>query len=99
MDGAATNGSIERGTPYGTLVRVWAALLALTALLVALSEWQHESLSVWAMLAITPAKAGLVFWYFMRLGQERTLFRAMLFIALAALVVFIGLLFLDVSFR
>mgnify|MGYP005834884427 CR=1 FL=1 len=99
MDGAAPSSASERGYPYGTLVRVWIALLALTALLVLLSEWQHESLSVGAMLAITPTKAGLVLWYFMRLRRERTLFRAMLFVALAALVVFIGLLFLDVSYR
>lgn len=85
--------------PYGTAIKVWGALLVLTAILVFLSEWQHELLSVWAMLIITPIKAGLVLWYFMHLKYESTLLKGMLFIALGSLVIFIGLMFLDVSFR
>ena len=85
--------------PDGTFIRVWAALLSLTAVLVLVSEWQHDLLSVWAMLLITPVKAGLVLWYFMHLKYEGTLLKGMLCIALASLVVFIGLMFLDVSSR
>lgn len=99
MDRAAVRETDAGGPAYGTFVKVWGALLGLTALLVFLSEWQHELLSVWAMLCITPVKAGLVLWYFMRLERERTLVRAMLLVALAALVIFIALLFLDVPFR
>ena len=84
---------------YGTFVRVWGVLLILTALLVTVSKLQHESLSVWAMLTITPIKAGLVFYYFMHLKYEGALLKGMLFIALAALIVFVGLLFLDTSLR
>jgi cytochrome c oxidase subunit 4 len=85
--------------PDATFVRVWLALLALTALLVFVSRWRHEALSVPAMLTITPLKAGLVFYYFMHLKYEGTLLRAMLFVALLILVLFIGLLRLDLSFR
>lgn len=85
--------------PNGTFIKVWGILLALTAVLVFLSEWQHELLSVWAMLIITPIKAGLVLWYFMHLKYESTLLKGMLFIALGSLIIFIGLMFLDVSFR
>ncbi len=56
--------------PYQTLVRVWIALLVLTAILVLASRLFHGALSVWAMLILTPIKAGLVFFYFMHLKYE-----------------------------
>jgi cytochrome c oxidase subunit 4 len=95
-DHAGEHGHI---VPYGTLLQVWLVLLGLTALLVAVSRWKHEALSVWAMLTVTPLKAALVLWFFMHLKYEKPLFRGMLFVTLALLVLFIGLLFLDVSFR
>ena len=85
--------------PYGTFVRVWGVLVILTALLVVVSRLFHERLSVAAMLTVTPIKAALVFYFFMHLKYERPLLKGMVFVALAALVIFIGLLFLDVSFR
>jgi cytochrome c oxidase subunit 4 len=99
LDRTAHTETHAHAIPYGTFVKVWAVLLGLTALLVFLSEWQHDLLSVWAMLLITPVKAGLVLWFFMHLKYESTLLKGMLFIALASLIVFIGLMFLDVSFR
>ena len=85
--------------PYGTFVRVWVVLVFLTALLVLVSRLFHERLSVAAMLTLTPIKAALVLYFFMHLKYERPLLKGMVFVALAALVIFIGLLFLDVSFR
>jgi len=85
--------------PYGTLVRVWIVLLFLTALLVFAGKVYHELLSVWAMLILTPLKAGLVFFYFMHLKYEKPFLRAMVLVTLAVLIVFIGLTFLDVSLR
>lgn len=85
--------------PYSTFVAVWAILLALTLLLTYVSKTFHEALSVWAMLTITPLKAGLVFYYFMHLKFEGPLLKAMVFVALATLVVFIGMLFFDTSFQ
>jgi len=85
--------------PYGTFVRVWVVLVLLTTLLVVVSRLFHERLSVAAMLTVTPIKAALVFYFFMHLKYERPLLKGMVFVALAALVIFIGLLFLDVSFR
>jgi cytochrome c oxidase subunit 4 len=89
---------IEHGVSNGTFVAVWAALLALTGLLVGVSQLGAD-VAVWAMLLVTPLKAGLVFYYFMHLKYEGLLLKAMVFVALATLVVFIGLLFLDISFR
>ncbi len=88
----------EHSVSNGTFVVVWAALLALTGLLVAVSQLGTD-LAVWAMLLITPLKAGLVFYYFMHLKYEGLLLKAMVLVALATVVVFIGLLFLDISFR
>lgn len=85
--------------PYATLLKVWACLLMLTFILVVVSRMFHEALSVWAMLSITPLKAGLVFYYFMHLKYEGPVLRTMVFVALATLVVFIGMLFFDISFR
>lgn len=89
----------EHAIAYATLVKVWLALLCLTTLLVFVSKAYHEALSVWAMLTITPLKAGLVFFYFMHLKYERTYIKAMVLVTLALLVLFIGLIFLDISFR
>ena len=93
--------SQERTQPIsdGTYVMVWAALVVLTLVLVLAGRSFHEALSVPAMLTITPLKAGLVFYYFMHLKEEGTLLRAMLLVALVTLVIFIGLLFFDISFR
>ncbi len=89
----------EHAIPYATFVKVWLALLGLTAVLVFVSKTYHEALSVWAMLTITPLKAALVFFYFMHLKYEKTYIRAMVLVTLALLVLFIGFIFLDVSFR
>ncbi len=85
--------------PYRTFVLVWAALLALTALHVAVSMLRHDELSVPAMLTITPIKAALVFYFFMHLRYEGWLLKVMLLVALSALIVFLGLMYTDVSFR
>jgi len=84
--------------PYRTLLTVWAALLALTGLLVIASRLSLGA-AVWTMLTLTPVKAGLVFYFFMHLKYERPLLKLMVFVALSTLVTFIGMLFLDISFR
>ena len=84
---------------YQTLVRVWLLLLLLTAILVFASTAYHEALSVWAMLTLTPLKAGLVFFYFMHLKYEKPFLKAMVLVTLALVILFIGLTFLDISLR
>ncbi len=85
--------------PYPTLIRVWLCLLLLTGILVVTSTLYHEALSVWAMLTLTPLKAGLVFFYFMHLKYERPFLKAMVLVTLAVLTLFIGLIFFDISYR
>ena len=85
--------------PYGTFVRVWLVLLALTSILVFTAKVYHEALSVWAMLIITPLKAGLVFFYFMHLKYEKPFLKVMVLVTLGALILFIGFIFLDINYR
>jgi cytochrome c oxidase subunit IV len=85
--------------PSRTLVRVWLLLVLLTAVLVLTSKLFHRALSVPAMLIVTPVKAGLVFFYFMHLKYERPLLKGLVFLTLGLLVMVIGLLFSDLSYR
>jgi cytochrome c oxidase subunit 4 len=84
--------------PYRTFIRVWLLLLALTALLVATSRLFHD-LSVWAMLFITPVKAGLVFFFFMHLKYEKPYLRSLVFLTLGLLTMFIGIMYFDILYR
>ncbi len=84
---------------YGTFAAVWGALLLLTAALVAVNALRLGVWSILATLVITPVKAGLVFYYFMHLKYEGVALKAMVFVALSTLVVFLGMLFLDYPFR
>lgn len=94
MDSTAAHGHL---VPYRTFVRVWLFLLFLTTLLVIASRISHEA-AVWAMLTVTPLKAGLVFFYFMHLKYEKPFLKGLLLLVLFVLIVFIALTFLDVSF-
>ncbi len=84
---------------YSTYVKVWGALLVLTALLVLAGRAFHEALGVLALLTITPLKASLVLYFFMHLRDERPYVVGMLSVALITLMIFIGLTFVDVSYR
>jgi cytochrome c oxidase subunit IV len=83
---------------YWTFVRVWVVLVVLTTALVGLSRL-GQSYAALGLLTITPLKAALVFYFFMHLKYEPTLFKAVLFVALATLLVFFALMFADVAFR
>jgi len=78
---------------------VWLLLLFLTAALVVTAKVYHEAMSVYAMLVITPLKAGLVFFYFMHLKYEKPYLKSLVLMTLGLLVLFIGFLFLDLSYR
>jgi cytochrome c oxidase subunit 4 len=84
---------------YSIYIKVWLLLLGLTAVLVFTCKLFHEALSVWAMLILTPVKAGLVFFFFMHLKYEKPFLRALVFLALGLLTIVIGLLFFDILYR
>jgi cytochrome c oxidase subunit IV len=83
---------------YGTFIKVWAALLLLTGLLVTLSRF-GQTAAVWGLLTITPLKAGLVFYFFMHLRYEGPLLKGVVLVTLGTLLIFFALLFADVAFR
>jgi cytochrome c oxidase subunit 4 len=85
--------------PSRVFVRVWLVLLALTMTLVVVSRLFHQTLSIWAMLILTPVKAGLVLFYFMHLKYEKPYLRALVFMTLGLLTLVIGLLFFDILYR
>ena len=84
---------------YATFVKVWLALVVLTATLVGLSATGSSTLAVLGLLTVTPTKAVLVFFYFMHLKYESAALKYMVAIALAVLVIFVGLTFTDYLFR
>jgi cytochrome c oxidase subunit IV len=87
------------GITYGTLMMVWLALLALTALTVWVSRLDIGIAHVWGSLAIAALKGGLVIAFFMHMRYEGRLLRWLLFLALVTLAIFIGFTFFDVLYR
>jgi len=83
---------------YGTFIKVWAALLLLTFALVGLSH-VSQTYAVWGLLTLTPLKAGLVFYYFMHLKYEDSLFKIVILVTLGTLLIFFALLFSDIAFH
>lgn len=87
------------GPRASTLIAVWAALVALTGALVAANHYAPGNPGIVATMAITPAKAALVLWFFMHLREEGRAVRLMLLAAAVTIAIFIGLLMVDYSFR
>jgi cytochrome c oxidase subunit 4 len=84
---------------YGTFIKVWGVLVALTGALVALSASHRPNLALLGLLVITPTKASLVFFYFMHLKYESTALKYMVVAAISVLVIFVGLTFADYLYR
>jgi len=70
---------------YGTLGKVWLALLALTAVTVAVSRLDLGVYRVWAALAVASGKAALVIAFFMHMKYEGRLLKGFLLVALVVL--------------
>lgn len=78
---------------------VWAALLILLGLTIAVARLHFTSFSVAINLLIATAKASLVLIFFMHLKDEGKFLKIMLGVALFALTAIIILTFSDVLFR
>ncbi len=78
---------------------VWAALLALLGLTIAVARLHFTSFSVAINLLIATTKAALVLLFFMHLKDEGKFLKIMLGTALLALTAIIILTFSDVLFR
>ncbi|MHB1397146.1 MAG: cytochrome C oxidase subunit IV family protein [Trichloromonadaceae bacterium] len=84
---------------YATQVKVWLALLLLTAATVFVSRIELGALHVWAALLIASIKSALVIAIFMHMKYENRAFKYCLLAALVTLATFIGLTFFDVLYR
>ena len=84
---------------YKKLAGIWLALLALTALTVAITRVELGGYKVVGALTVACVKAGLVIAVFMHMQYEGKLLRWLLFLALITLAIFIGVTFFDVLYR
>ena len=84
---------------YATQIKVWVALLVLTAATIAVSRIELGALHVWAALLIASVKSALVVAFFMHMKYENRAFKYCLLAALLTLAIFIGFTFFDVLYR
>jgi cytochrome c oxidase subunit IV len=84
---------------YATQVKVWLALLVLTAATISVSRIELGALHVWAALLIASVKSALVVAFFMHMKYENRAFKYCLLAALLTLAIFIGFTFFDVLYR
>ena len=88
----------HRALPYRVYLTVWACLILLTGLTVAVSYTTlHVAIQVALLIATT--KASLVMLYFMHLRFEGRLYFVMLLVVLGIYAIFIGGTLGDFLFR
>ena len=84
---------------YAIYILVWLALMALTAITVAIAGMNIGRFTVATALIIASFKAYLVLTVFMHLKSETKTFAVFVFVALFFLVISFILLFSDYSFH
>jgi caa(3)-type oxidase subunit IV len=85
---------------FGPYIAVWVGIILLTGLSFATSRMSAEGGHVIACLFIAGIQSGLALTYFMHLGSEKQrIFKVLIPLVLAVLLVFMGLTFSDVAFR
>lgn len=82
---------------FGTYVLVWAALIMLTALTVAVAGINLSRLSVATAVLVAAVKTSLVLWIFMHLKYEDKVFKWMFLAVVITLAIFMLLTFSDDS--
>jgi cytochrome c oxidase subunit 4 len=81
--------------PVRVLLAVWAALMVLTVVTVAVTWVDLGNFNLWIAMAIATVKATLVVLYFMHMRYDRP-FNAVVFVsALAFVALFIGIALID----
>ncbi len=84
---------------YGIYILVWLALLALTAITVAIAGINIGRFTVATALIIAAFKSYLVLTLFMHLKSESKVFRVFVGVAILFLAISFALLFADYSFH
>ena len=81
--------------PVSVLLAVFAALLVMTVLTVAVTWVDLGAFNIWLALGIAVAKAGLVALYFMHLRYDSPFYGVVLISSLLFVALFIGFAILD----
>ncbi len=84
---------------YGLYILVWAGLVGLTTITVALAGFNLAGLTVVTALAIAIVKSLLVTNYFMHVKTDSPVFRVFIFVCIAIFIVVIVLTFFDLTYR
>jgi cytochrome c oxidase subunit 4 len=85
--------------PYGLYVKVWLALIGLTAITVAAAMTNLKHMAMFTALIVATTKSILVLLYFMHLRWENKLFATMFIAVILTFAIFMGLTFADYAFR
>jgi cytochrome c oxidase subunit 4 len=85
----------EHQISYKVYFSVWAALLVLTVVTVAVSYVDMKNVAVLTAMIIASVKAMLVLLYFMHIRFERPLYAVMILAAMLTYGIFVALTFLD----
>lgn len=78
---------------------VWASLLALTVMTVAVSGMNLGTAGALTSVIIATLKASLILVFFMHLRYESFLIVAMLLLTIMTIAIIIGLTFFDIGYR
>ena len=89
----------EHISPVSTYMKVFGALLVLTALTYAVSYMSLGPASLPVAMIVAVAKASLVCMFFMHLKWEPPVFKIMFLVTVAILAIFMGLSFFDYLYR
>jgi cytochrome c oxidase subunit 4 len=81
--------------PLRVLLAVWAALVLLTWITVAVAHVDLGNLNLWIAMTIATVKASLVALYFMHLRYDKPFYGVILVGALLFVMLFIGLAMMD----
>lgn len=99
MESTTSPANASRVEKPAGLVGVWAALVVLLALTIAVAKVHFTRFSVVINLLIATGKASLVLVFFMHLRSESRFVKIMLGVTVIALTAIIILTFSDVWFR
>ncbi len=94
-----TNTHTHEHPGYGLYVLVWAGLVGLTTITVALAGFNLASLTVVVAMAIAVIKSLLVTNYFMHVKTDSAIFKVFIFVCLAIFLTMIVLTFFGLTYR
>jgi cytochrome c oxidase subunit 4 len=87
--------AVAHVVPLRVLLAVWAALVLLTWITVAVTYVDLGNLNLWIAIAIATIKASLVALYFMHLRYDKPFYGVILVGALLFVMLFIGVAMMD----